>query len=271
MARKPCGRACIALSVRLANFVVMLVGCGLIAYGAYLATKFSSSYALYGSLLGLGVLDAAFGLVVLSCGYSNLFFLRLYGLVLGLLEIAQASIAVLFMVCIRVYDAAATVACVTSRGLLPRTEMIHSPPPHRRRRRASCAPAFQVPDTRQRIIDAANLPADLRTLLEDNLSIAGPVLIGVVGFQALTLLLMSLQCAVIDRIDLDADEEEAVSTSLLGSSRGEHGYGKAARSGSGGNKDRFAALEDEGLATAAASKYQSKNSAYYEKYGVRRN
>ena len=91
------------------------------------------------------------------------------------------------------------------------------------------------------------------------------MLCGVVGFQAFTLLLMFFQCNAIDRVDLADDEEEAASTSLLSAPRG----GERRREG-GSKSDRFAALEDEGLTTAAASKYQAKNSSYYDKYGIRR-
>ena len=91
-------RSCLAIVVRICNLVVTAIGCGLIAYGGYLAAKFGSSYALYGSILALGALNAAFGAIILTCGYRNLFLLRLYGFVLGLLEIAQAAVATLFMV-----------------------------------------------------------------------------------------------------------------------------------------------------------------------------
>lgn len=53
---------------------------------------------LSGSAVGLGVVDTALGLLIVTCGYRYLFALRLYAMLVGLLEVAQIAVAALFLI-----------------------------------------------------------------------------------------------------------------------------------------------------------------------------
>jgi len=66
-------------------------------YGAYLVATTKGISVLSGIAIGLGVVDTIMGLLLACFGASSLFFLRLYGLVIGLLELAQISAAVMFI------------------------------------------------------------------------------------------------------------------------------------------------------------------------------
>ncbi len=84
--------------VRLSNALVTVLGLTLLSYGGYLAAtcKVIANPVTEASL-GLGVIDMVFGLLVLTCGYRNLFILRLYGLIMSILVVAEFVLAVLFL------------------------------------------------------------------------------------------------------------------------------------------------------------------------------
>jgi hypothetical protein len=191
----------------------------------YLVIETKAVSVLSGAALGLGVVDAAMGLLLVCCGTRSVFYLRLYAMVIGLLELAQITIAALFL----------------------------------------------TPDTQQKIITTLDLPADVLDKVENNLNVTGYILIGVVSFQAVSLLLVFLQQFQVDR---GFDESNVDEEALLGSSGGylsSFGYGKAAkRDAKRGGMDKFGALEDENEGAASAStRYKDRNSKYYSKYGLR--
>ena len=189
-------------------------------YGAFIATQKGIS-VLSGIAIGLGVVDTIMGLLLACFGASSLFFLRLYGLVIGLLELAQISAAVMFI----------------------------------------------MPQTRAQIINSINPPSDIRDLIEEQSSTTGYILLGVCGFQAVTLLLVFVQACLLDRgFDEAAAERATDNESLLGKSGGylsTFGYGDRESK----NKDRFGALADEESAPSAADRYRTKAEKYYTKYG----
>jgi hypothetical protein len=218
MGKEGCGRSTLAVFLRTCNAVNAGIGAALVGYGSYLAVKFTSSPLMYGVCIGLGFVNFLLSSIILCCGHKSLFFLRLYAMVLGLLELVQIVIVVLLM----------------------------------------------VPSTQNKIVDAANLPDDLKTLLLNNINLVGYVLIGVVAFQGMVLVLVFSQMAVVDK-GFDSDDEEDVSTALL-SRNNTATASKASKIGKKG--DRFSALADEGLEEAkpARNLYREKNKTMYEKY-----
>ena len=222
----------LGLAVRVCNFIVTVLGCGLVAYGVYLivAPNAGGFSALSGAALALGAIDATMGLALTCCGHNSLFFLRLYALVVGLLELGQVSAAVLFI----------------------------------------------LPETQDRIINAIDPPANVRSWLASNISTTGFVLLGVVAFQAVTLLLVFAQACVVDRgfdEDAVADNESLLSSSSSAGASYLSSFGYAARGKSrnaAAGADRFGALADEEhAAPSAADRYRSKAEKYYSKYGLR--
>jgi hypothetical protein len=87
----------LGLAVRVTNLVVALLGLGLVAYGLYLVAIEKNLSVMSGLALALGAIDAVLGVSMLCCGSASLFYLRLYGLVLGLVELAQVAVAVMFI------------------------------------------------------------------------------------------------------------------------------------------------------------------------------
>jgi hypothetical protein len=87
----------LGLAVRVTNLVVTALGLGLVAYGLYLVVDAKSLSVMSGLALALGSVDALLGLAMLCCGSASLFYLRLYGLVLGLVELGQVAVAVMFI------------------------------------------------------------------------------------------------------------------------------------------------------------------------------
>jgi len=211
--------------VRVCNIIVLSLGVAMASYGIYLMGQSKSISVLSGIAVGLGIVDIVMGLLLACFGASSLFFLRLYGLVIGLLELAQISAAVMFI----------------------------------------------IPQTRDQIINSINPPADIRSTLEGQSSTVGYILLGVCGFQAITLLLVFVQACLLDRgFDEEAAEKAADNESLLGKSGGylsTFGYGDRDNKRKGG--DRFGALADEEAASApsAADRYRTKAEKYYTKYG----
>lgn len=65
-ARRCGGRTALAGLLRAANFFMMGVGATLAGYGCYLAATFTGVPLLFGSILGLGVIDFAFGALALG-------------------------------------------------------------------------------------------------------------------------------------------------------------------------------------------------------------
>lgn len=72
--------------LRVVNGLVSLFGLTLIAFAGYIfyLTQGHSVNTVPSIVLALGVINFAFGLFILTCGFKSLFALRLYGLVLGL-------------------------------------------------------------------------------------------------------------------------------------------------------------------------------------------
>jgi hypothetical protein len=203
------------------NFIVLILGVTMAGYGAYLVATTKGISVLSGIAIGLGVVDTIMGLLLACFGASSLFFLRLYGLVIGLLELAQISAAVMFI----------------------------------------------MPQTREQIINSINPPIDIRNLIEEQSATTGYILLGVCGFQAVTLFLVFVQACLLDRgFDEAAAERATDNESLLGKSGGylsTFGYGDRESK----NKDRFGALADEESAPSAADRYRTKAEKYYTKYG----
>ena len=200
------------LLVRVFNFIVLILGVTMAGYGAYLVATTKGISVLSGIAIGLGVVDTIMGLLLACFGASSLFFLRLYGLVIGLLELAQISAAVMFI----------------------------------------------MPQTREQIINSINPPIDIRNLIEEQSATTGYILLGVCGFQAVTLFLVFVQACLLDRgFDEAAAERATDNESLLGKSGGylsTFGYGDRESK----NKDRFGALADEDSAPSAAERYRTK-------------
>ena len=196
----------------------MLLGLGMAGYGVYLVIGSKGLSVMSGLALALGLVDAAMGMSLVCCGHASLFYLRLYGMVVGLLELAQISVAVLFI----------------------------------------------VPQTQGRILDTIAPPDNLRAWIQANIELTGYVLLGIVGFQAIALLLVFVQACYVDR----AFDEDAVADgeSLLGNSSGSYlstwGYSRKDDK----RADRFGALADEeaGAPVSAADRYRSKAEKYYE-------
>ena len=81
--------------VRATNGLVLVLGLTLCAYGGYVVGVCKLA-TVAEAALALGVLDVLLGLVAISC-YRTLFALRLYGLVMTFLVIAEFVLAVLFL------------------------------------------------------------------------------------------------------------------------------------------------------------------------------
>ena len=207
--------------VRVFNFIVLILGLTMTGYGIYLIGTLKGVSVLSGIAVGLGIVDTIMGLLLACFGATSLFFLRLYGLIIGLLELAQISAAVMFI----------------------------------------------VPQTRDQIINSINPPDNIKTLLVNQSATTGYILLGVCGFQAVTLLLVFVQACLLDRgFDEAAAERVSDNESLLGKSSGylsTFGYGDRESK----NKDRFGALADEESAPSAADRYRTKAEKYYTKYG----
>lgn len=98
MAARKGGTSCLGWSVRVANIVVLLVGLTLAGYAVYMIAGAKGVNALSGSVLALGGVDAGLALLLVTCGTNSVFFLRLYAFVIGLLELGQIAVAILFLV-----------------------------------------------------------------------------------------------------------------------------------------------------------------------------
>jgi hypothetical protein len=70
----------------------------LVFHSLYLVIESKAITVMSGIALGLGVIDTAMGLLLTCCGARSTFYLRLYSLVIGLIELAQIVIAALFLV-----------------------------------------------------------------------------------------------------------------------------------------------------------------------------
>ena len=81
--------------VRVSNGMVIILGLTLLAYGGYLSSICKPLNTVAEAALGLGVVDLALGLVAIAC-YRSLFALRLYGLSMTFLVIAEFVVAILF-------------------------------------------------------------------------------------------------------------------------------------------------------------------------------
>jgi hypothetical protein len=92
------GAKCLAVLVRLFASIVALFGVALMTYGVYFAIKAQSFGAPSGVAIGLGLIDAAAGLALVTCGYKALCALRSFLLVNGLVTLGELIIAVLFTV-----------------------------------------------------------------------------------------------------------------------------------------------------------------------------
>jgi hypothetical protein len=84
--------------VRFSNAIITILGLTLVAYGGYLGAQCKSvGNIVTDASMGIGVIDLLLGLLVLSCGYRSLFILRLYGLIMSFLVVAEFVIAGLFL------------------------------------------------------------------------------------------------------------------------------------------------------------------------------
>ena len=83
--------------VRGSNALVIVLGLALLSYGGYLFTICKGANTVNGAAVGLGTLDVLFGLLIFFA-FRNLFVLRLYGLVMGLLVVIELIVAILFLV-----------------------------------------------------------------------------------------------------------------------------------------------------------------------------
>ncbi len=83
--------------VRGSNALVVLLGLALVSYGGFLFVRCKGANTVNGAALGLGTLDVVFGLLIFFA-FRNLFVLRLYGLVMGLLVVIEIIVAIVFLV-----------------------------------------------------------------------------------------------------------------------------------------------------------------------------
>ena len=83
--------------VRASNALVIVLGLALLSYGGYVFTVCKSANTVNGAAVGLGVLDVLFGLLIFFA-FRNLFVLRLYGLVMGLLVVIELIVSIVFLV-----------------------------------------------------------------------------------------------------------------------------------------------------------------------------
>lgn len=106
-----------------------------------------------------------------------------------------------------------------------------------------------MPGERTKILDAVNLPADLRSSLESNLNVAGPILLTIVLLQLIVLAAVACQCAVVERTE--PEEEDLARVGLLAPSA----------------KRGAIVAADPAVGTAAA-RYKERTSEYRQKYGI---
>ena len=81
--------------IRIFSALVFLFGAGLLTYAVWFAIKSQAFLIPSGVALGLGLIDAVMGMVLLTCGYKNLCALRTFLLLNGLLLIAELVVVVL--------------------------------------------------------------------------------------------------------------------------------------------------------------------------------
>lgn len=257
--------------LRATNVVIIILGITLLALGGFLITLAKQNVPASSIFIALGVIDVTFGLIVVVC-YRSLFLLRcvttrifpsegthparshpcptpstrLYGLIIGLLELAQITIAILFKI----------------EGT--RNQLIDE--------------ASFDDKTVQRLKDLAD-PASWVLL-----GIVGFQLIVVVlvFFQMRALDKPFDECAwwcarfahfpptfsliacfhrsshltpPSPHLAAAYEEEATQARSLLGAG--------------GGGKDRFGALSDELAGPSASDRYKEKHGSYYAKYGLK--
>ena len=91
-------KSVLAVGLRSANFILAAVGGTMMGYGGYLAVTYKQSDPLWTGIIALGAIHFGFAVTVLFCAWKSLFALRLYGTVVGLLALAEASITLLYWV-----------------------------------------------------------------------------------------------------------------------------------------------------------------------------
>jgi hypothetical protein len=92
------GSKCLSVFVRLFAGIVFVFGAALMAYGVWFSIIAKAFLVPSGVSLGLGLLDAAAGLALATCGYKSLCALRGFLLANGLVTLGELVIAVLFTV-----------------------------------------------------------------------------------------------------------------------------------------------------------------------------
>ena len=111
---------------------------------------------------------------------------------------------------------------------LPRLHYHHSPHPTHPPTHTPPHP-LQVPSTRPRVIDAAALPASLRSDLDANVLFAGIALASLVGLQALIFALAACQRSAVDPLNQGLlEDDEVVAKPLLAAGGGGGGGGGGA-------------------------------------------
>jgi len=93
-----CGKSTLTAMVRASNVVVLLLGAALLFYGIAFGVMAHAFGVAAAVPLVLGLLDIAFGTLMVVWCYERLFFLRLYTLINGLIWIGEFIIAILFLV-----------------------------------------------------------------------------------------------------------------------------------------------------------------------------
>ena len=92
------GSKCLSVFVRLFAGIVFVFGAAFMAYGVWFSIIAKAFLVPSGVSLGLGLLDAAAGLALATCGYKSLCALRGFLLANGLVTLGELVIAVLFTV-----------------------------------------------------------------------------------------------------------------------------------------------------------------------------
>jgi hypothetical protein len=193
----------------------------------YLIADYKTVMIVSGGLLGLGFVNVLFATLLLTCGYKRRFLLKLYLLCMGIVEIAQAVLASLFL--------------VSSE-------------------RASIIDAI-LPDSDENNSSLRNwLDGNVETAGAVLLTLVGVQLVALVfaGMQT---------CATDKSFDEDYQESQTSALLSAGDDNFGYGRTAAARRDkliSSG--DRFNALADEGLSAAATDRARTKYSDYYTKY-----
>lgn len=77
---------------------MIVIGGALCIYGIIFGVKSHSFAAPAAVPIALGLLDVLLGLIIVTCGYKRLFFLRLFMLANGLITLGEFTAAILFMV-----------------------------------------------------------------------------------------------------------------------------------------------------------------------------